>query len=211
MSTELQRLTEQLRLTRAELDAGHQELARIRRQLAEAERAIEACGQRHGALERQASDLAHLYVAMHRLHETLERAGVLQTIEEIVGAIIGSEELAILERGADGSLSLIAASGVDGSRLRKVASGEGRIGRAAMTGEIYVAKDDEESALPHEKGLTACVPLRLGQQIFGVLAIFRLLPQKQALEPVDHELFELLSSQAAMALHCARLNAQAEQ
>ena len=42
----------------------------------------------------------------------------------------------------------------------------------------------------------------------GAIAIFRLLPQKAAVEDLDRELFDLLATQAGMALHCAALHAR---
>ncbi len=39
----------------------------------------------------------------------------------------------------------------------------------------------------------------------GVIVIFRLLPQKAGLEPIDHELFALLSAHAGVALYNAEL------
>jgi hypothetical protein len=55
---------------------------------------------------------------------------------------------------------------------------------------------------PGEEDLTAVVPLQLAGQVTGVISIFRLLPQKPRFEDLDHELFDLLASHAAMALHC---------
>src|SRR5690349_2415368 len=49
------------------------------------------------------------------------------------------------------------------------------------------------------------VPLMLEDRPVGVIAIFRLLPQKAGLEANDHELFALLSKHAAIALHHAEL------
>jgi hypothetical protein len=44
--------------------------------------------------------------------------------------------------------------------------------------------------------------------VSGAIALFRLLPQKSGIEAVDRELFELLATHAATALHCARLHAR---
>jgi len=56
--------------------------------------------------------------------------------------------------------------------------------------------------------LTAVIPLKVEGKVTGVIAIFRLLPQKQALATVDRELFGLLGSHAAMALYCSGLHAR---
>jgi hypothetical protein len=53
----------------------------------------------------------------------------------------------------------------------------------------------------------ALIPLRLGQEISGAVAIFGLLPQKNGtFEEVDLELFDLLATHAATALYCTRLH-----
>jgi hypothetical protein len=52
------------------------------------------------------------------------------------------------------------------------------------------------------------VPLRLGESTTGAIAIFRLLPQKPGLEPLDYELFDLLGTHAAAALYCTGLHAR---
>ena len=39
----------------------------------------------------------------------------------------------------------------------------------------------------------------------GFIAIYRLLSHKTALEPLDHELFDLLATHAATALYCTSL------
>ena len=54
-------------------------------------------------------------------------------------------------------------------------------------------------------GVAACVPLRADERIVGALVVFGLLPHKPAFEPVDHELFKLLSAHAAPAFYGAQL------
>ena len=44
--------------------------------------------------------------------------------------------------------------------------------------------------------------MKLEDRVTGAIALFRLLPQKTALEAVDRELFDLLATHAAMALYC---------
>jgi hypothetical protein len=52
------------------------------------------------------------------------------------------------------------------------------------------------------------VPLKLEGKVMGVIAIFRLLPQKGGIEDLDRELFDLLATQAAFALYCTGLHAK---
>ncbi len=98
-------------------------------------------------------------------------------------------------------------NGLDGARYRTIEVGSGPIGRAAATGEtsLYGPGGSAEHP-PEEPELTACVPLKLSGRVFGVIAVFRLLPQKAGLEPLDRELFDLLATHAATALYCASLS-----
>ncbi len=49
------------------------------------------------------------------------------------------------------------------------------------------------------------IPMMVEGRAMGVIVIFRLLPQKAGLEPIDHELFALLSAHAGVALYNAEL------
>ena len=52
-----------------------------------------------------------------------------------------------------------------------------------------------------EEDLTACIPLRVGHEVLGVVVVFRLLGHKPVLGDNDQALFELISSHAGLALH----------
>ena len=161
-------------------------------------------------IEEQNNNLANLYVATYSLHGTLDRDELLAVIQEIVSNLIGSEEMAIFERSADGSkLFLVASMGIDEQLFQTVAVGEGVIGQTVCAGEAYLSNRQSSTCpLPHESGLTACLPLKVSGEVTGAIAVFGLLEQKSGLEPIDIELFDLLASQAAMALYCTRLHAQ---
>ena len=128
---------------------------------------------------------------------------MLTTIQEIVVNLIGSEEVAIFEFAEDANEFRLASSfGVDLSRLKSFKAGSGPIGQRLLGGEVFV--NDHVSG--GEDKLTACVPLRIGERIIGAILVFRLLEHKQGLQPVDHELFELLGIHASTALYCANLH-----
>lgn len=183
--------------------------------LAEAERALDVARTerdeavaRAGALWGQSRTLWKLHVASTRLHESLERQVLFQVIEEIVNAIVGSEELAIYERDhATAEFRLAAQRGIAAARLR-IEPGLGVIGRAVASGETWVREDGGES-VPGEEELTACIPLQVGSDVVGAIGIFRLLPQKGTLDGDDYQLFQLLRTQAAVALRCASETASA--
>jgi len=164
-------------------------------------------------MERQNAHLGSLFVACHQLLGCVDRADVLSTIQEIVVNLIGSEEVAIFEcRPEEQRLALAASRGLEANVYQSIPFDAGRIGRAARSGRACLAGDSALTVeTPIENGLTACVPMRLEGRVIGVIAVFRLLPQKSGFTRVDLELFDLLGVQAATALYSASLRAaQAE-
>lgn len=203
-------LQEKLLSLREELDRIYHEQSELRRQLAEIEAANQQYSHQYFEVEQQNNNLANLYVASFQLHSTLDRGEVLAAIKEIIINLIGSEELAIYEMDHDGAaLRLIGSFGIDPIAYATVPLGSGIIGKTAMTGDLFLpGKGLDLARTPREANLTACVPLKLDGKVSGALAVFRLLPQKSALETVDYELFNLLATHAATALYLARLHSE---
>jgi GAF domain-containing protein len=175
-----------------------EEKERMEQALTESHKRVAMLAQRCAWAEHQAGHIARMYTAVCQLNEARTRADGLQSILEIVVNFLGSEEVGIYEAppGA-GALVLANSIGLDKDLLGRVELGSGLIGRSASSGAIYLASQGGGTPLPHELTLTACVPLRHPQGVVGAIAIFRLLPQKPALDPEDHDLLEMLSSQAA--------------
>lgn len=159
-------------------------------------------------IEQQSSNLANLYVASYRLHGSVERSEVLQVIQEIIINLIGSEELGIYEVDAQTKrLNLLSSFGLEGEAYTRILD-DSPIARTARTGEMYLIEPPPNNVSAPVTSLTACIPLKVNERIIGVIAIFRMLPQKPALADIDRELFGLLGSHAAMALYCSGLHAQ---
>jgi hypothetical protein len=171
----------------------------LQRRLDAVEREHKQCDVKMRELQEQNTNLIQIAVANQLLSAAGGHEEVLSAIEEIVVNMIGSEEIAIFELRQDGTLALTHARGVDESSDR-VKRAHDRILQAAMSGNIVVKSALEGAGV--DGGMTAAIPLKLDSSVLGIIAIFRLLEQKPALEPVDHELFEVLSRQAAAALYC---------
>lgn len=210
---ERDQLEEERDRLRGSLSDAEAELARFRalheqleNQLSEVEHESQSFSSKFLELAKRNNDLANLYVASYRLHGTLDRSEVLTAIQEIVINLIGSEELGVYE--LEGSeLKPVWSFGLEEGLLRSVAEGSGFVGEAAASGEIQLpGADGGKSRVPGEETLTAAIPLRLGGRVFGVLALFELLPQKGGrFESLDTELFDLLASQAGTALYATSL------
>jgi hypothetical protein len=169
---------------------------------------VARAGQELAQLQQQAHSLANLYVASYSLHSTLDRGQLIAAIREIVANLIGSEEMALFRLDESRRRLLLEDSvGIDPARYRELPLDRGLVGLAVRTGQPLIAAAGDTRA-PGEEELRAVIPLHVVDDVVGALAIFRLLPQKAALEDVDRELFDLLASQAGMALHCADLHAR---
>ena len=152
-------------------------------------------------LEMQVSNLARQCSASIRLREARTARELMATVGEIIKDLIGSEAFAIFELDADASaLSLLGCMGVDPELLRRVPLEEGPLGRVVQQARRWVSETPPAEAL----ALSACIPLKLGTRVLGLIAIFRLLPHKACFEAADHVLFDMLETQGGMALHCVR-------
>jgi hypothetical protein len=151
------------------------------------------------ALAEHTTHLANLYVALERLHGSLVHEEVLTALEEIITSMVGSEDFALLERQAAGpGLRVARAHGAAAQKLGTVTLGAGVVGGLAATGKPYLGGHGAGGAAAE---LVACIPLMVGGEVTGAIAIFELLAHKPQLTPADAELLRVLSTHAASALH----------
>lgn len=153
-------------------------------------------------LERQHFLLERLNAACARLIQAVEQGQVLEALGEIIGNLVGSEEVAIFRyRAAGHSFSKAWSVGVEADALRQFSLGAGLIGRTAAQGASqFRDRHFEGMLLPHERAMTACVILKSGGEVVGVIVILGLLPQKNGLEWVDYELLKFLETYGAVAV-----------
>ncbi len=196
---EKKRLAAELALATEAVEHARAERERLRARLAEIEAENRRICDEYVTVQAQSSELAQLYVALDRLHGGLARADALAAVQEIVINVIGSEEFAVLQRRGD-ALELVHSFGVDPRPLRRVPLGRGAVSETARTGHLYVAGRDGPPS-PEDGDLSACIPFRVGEAVWGVLAIFRLLGHKPTFGPADQGVFDLLASHAGLALH----------
>jgi len=158
-------------------------------------------------LQREHFLLERLNAASARLIQAVEQCQVFEAIGEIIGNLIGSEEVAIFQyRATDQTFSLAWSTGAEEEILRQFALGAGLMGRAAHEGASQF-RDRRPAAplLPCEKDLTACLVLKLDREVIAVIAILRLLPQKSGLEWADFELLKFLETYGAVAMQLQNL------
>ncbi len=205
---------EEIQRLRAEIQQLTEENRRIQQRFREVEEENKDFANRYIEIEEQNNNLANLYVASYQLHSTLDFKEVIQIVQEIVINLIGAEAFAILlldEKTND--LRAIASEGEDvvpGIEYISARLGEGILGSVAKTGEsYYINQDVDGGRVTLEKPLAA-VPLKIKEHVIGLIAIYKLLQQKDSFSAVDYELFSLLAAHAATAIFSSKLYSQSE-
>jgi hypothetical protein len=186
---------------RAQLDEQRTARLRLELQLRAIENEARQLATRWNLIEQRNMAISNLYVAIHQLHGSLARREVLEALQEILVGLIGSEMLAVFERCHDGmAFKLIASAGIDEDAYRELDATHDPLGRLIASGTRYVAGDGIAPDLAEP--LAAVLPLRLDGCVTGGIVLFALLSQKEGFHEVDYELFDLLATHAAIALHC---------
>lgn len=145
-------------------------------------------------LTKQCRELRSLVASATRLLAVNSREEAFLALQDIVANVIGSEDFVLLEMNRDGTaMHATAWCGVNESEGARVAVGEGLVGQVALTG---VARTNPDIG----SGITACIPLRVGEKVTGVLAICSLLPQKLQLAAWDFQVLQLLGDQMGRLL-----------
>jgi nitrate/nitrite-specific signal transduction histidine kinase len=163
---------------------------------------------RYVEVEEENNNLANLYVASYQLHSTLELPEVLKIIIEIVINLIGAEVFAVYVYDEKSRrLEAVASEGEAVSAFPACTLGEGVVGASLERGEAHCSEPAPSSDYARP---IVSIPLRVDDRPIGAIAIFRLLSQKEAFSPLDHELFTLLAGHAATAIFAAQLHGQSE-
>ncbi|HEY6842791.1 MAG TPA: GAF domain-containing protein, partial [Thermoanaerobaculia bacterium] len=180
---------------------------RLRRKLGELEEQTKDYEARYTEIEQQNNNLASLYVASYQLHSTLDFREVVHAVQEIIRDLIGAKAYAILLLDEKTNLlQTVACDGEDivpGVERISVRAGEGILGEVARRGETYYLDRDDVNAKASLQRPLAAVPLKIKDQVIGVIAVYKLFVQKPAFTAVDYELFALLAAHAATAIFSA--------
>lgn len=203
------RMQQKIRLLEEDILGLREENRELRSQFSAAEEENHEFADRYVQVERQNTDLVNLYVASYRLHSTLDYSEVIQIIKEIVINLIGSEQFGIyVVDNAERQLIMIGHEGLDQDAQEAVPIAEGVLGETARSGDLYTVPSGEETRATGEP--IACVPLKVGERVLGVIAIYQLLVQKDGFKSVDFDLFELLGGHAATAIYVSKLYSVSE-
>jgi hypothetical protein len=166
---------------------------------AEVERQAQTEVARAAAAEDELSNLASLYVAVTQLHASLDPHEVIQTMGQLLLQFLGAGAYVIYTVEGD-QLVPIASEGIATEALRAERVGAGVVGASLLSRDVVSTPENRSAGLP-----IATVPLRVGDQAIGAVAVFELLEQKRELLDADFELLRMLATQGATALAGARL------
>jgi hypothetical protein len=149
-----------------------------------------------------------LEAARKRLAESRGQEDAIDGLREIVANFLGSEELGLfrVDRGTT-NFHVFWSFGIDLEEYDLLqALGDAGLERV-MRGECHVefAVRERSGAMSRAQ---AFIPIRFAKQTIAILAILRLLPQKQAFDNSDTELFKLLSDDAAKPLFGSSIHSQ---
>lgn len=146
-------------------------------------------------LEEHSANLANLYAATYQLHATLEPDAVVNCIVEISVNLIGAAEFALyLLEETRGEFALRIREGDLPPEITHLPEPVYPLEQAAVREKRTLF------AVEEQEGPMCCVPLLHEDKLVGLLSIYALLSHKAAFTPLDRELLELLSGQAAVAL-----------
>ena len=193
----------------SEMTVKVQQLEQERQRLASRFEAVErenrSFAERYARIDQENNSLIAIYVASQQLHSTLDFQEVLQIITEIILNFIGAEVfvVALIEEVSRTFVPLVA-EGVPLDRLAHLDISAGPMAGVVKTGESYFSSESGAAPINPQNPI-ACVPLQIRGRVIGVIAIYKLLPQKIELATVDHELFTLLAGHAATAILAAKL------
>jgi nitrate/nitrite-specific signal transduction histidine kinase len=193
--------SDDLKRLRAENEQLTKRMERLERRFSQVEEENKDFAQRYIKVEEQNEALANLYVASYQLHSTLDPSEVVQIIVEIIINLIGAEEFSIFMVD-EGINELVLMGGELGSRSfnkGRISVGQGIEGQVAASGKIYRAESQTES------GGLICVPLKIKEEMIGVICIYKLLDHKKGFTSLDYELLNLLAGHAATALLSSKL------
>lgn len=177
----------------------------LRRQLEEIRVRFEALNrenedfrQRYQEVEHQNENLLNLYVSGYQLHSTLDEEAVVAIIREILLNLVGAEVFGIwLVAPGSGRMELVSVTDECGMLQDAPARLPAERWEALRAGEAWYAPDG--GAVPAGQP-QSCIPLKLDERPVGVLAIYKLLEQKEGFTSLDQEILGLLAAQAAATL-----------
>ena len=145
---------------------------------------------------------AKVYAARMRLQESLDQADALEAVREIAANLMGSEEVAVYKLDKEkAALWLYWSFGIDPNKFAVLDVFKEPLVEDALAGKIlFKDQGGIKQLLSASDAVNALVPIRIEGEVAGLVVIFRVLPQKAALDASDREICQVLSNCAGRAI-----------
>jgi hypothetical protein len=134
-------------------------------------------------------------IASKRLRESIDQPDALEGLREIVGTLLGSEEVALFKVDTKtGFLPLVWSFGIDTEKYEALDACSESVIAKVVQGALHIESDARSAPF------NVLVPIRLQDQTVAILAILKLLPQKTGFAAPDLEVLQVLFQEAGPAL-----------
>ncbi len=168
----------------------------------------------HSEIEFRTTRLSTLGDISRRLISLRPLPALFDEIAQLISQAFESCAVGIYERDADGVVLRASAPEEFSPSTRRVQDGEGIIGRTALEGKVFIAKngDDAETSPLHgliEGATELGIPLKVEDRVLGVLFICT--PHGRPFAPDHMQLAEMLAAQLALAMLEAHNYAQRQE
>lgn len=157
---------------------------------------------RQRQIEQEINDLANLYVAGFQLHASLSPRRVVRHVCDMLGQLVGAEAFVVYLVDESKQVVPLAHEGLE-EAPSPLDHGEGAVGEAILTKLPNIRERDLHGGSIDDP--VAVIPLTAEGRAVGAISVVRVLEQKNEWANVDHELFQLIGHQAAVAMIAANL------
>lgn len=183
-----------------------EELRKERDRLAQRSQRLEGAEKEHAGrqekIEQEINDLANLYVAGFQLHASLSPRRVVRHVCDMLGQLVGAEAFVLYLVDENKKVVPLAHEGLE-EAPGTLDSGVGQVGEAILTMLPIIRERDLHGGSLEDP--VAVIPLTAEGRAVGAISVVRVLEQKNEWANVDHELFQLIGHQAAVAMIAANL------
>ncbi|MBO6935572.1 MAG: GAF domain-containing protein [Deltaproteobacteria bacterium] len=157
---------------------------------------------RQAKIEQEINDLANLYVAGFQLHASLSPRRVVRHVCDMLGQLVGAEAFVLYLVDSSKTIVPLAHEGLE-EAPSSIDEGVGPVGEAILTSLPIIRERDLHGGSIDDP--VAVIPLTAEGRAVGAISVVRVLSQKNEWANVDHELFQLIGHQAAVAMIAANL------
>jgi len=196
---ELQHLRWQVELLSAQVRASEATIAELRAEVDRLNKSAAETATRHNAAERQLAKAHKLRAAVCSLNLANTRDQFITALQEILANIVGTECFAVFESISPARMQLVSSMGIEESPYGTLVRDADGTVRSEDGTKLWVNREEAQLTSADYAG-RYFIPLKDGSELYGLIVIFGLLPQKNIHLGEDSELWDLISQHASAAL-----------